>query len=69
MRLGYEKCLFIVVGFNKMDVTDEKSKQELSKLTPPDIVNKAKTVTSADCYQKNQNSFVPYEKFYYLFMI
>jgi hypothetical protein len=27
-----------------MDVSDEESDEELSMLTPPDIVNKAKTV-------------------------
>jgi hypothetical protein len=54
MRLGYEKCLlFNVVRFNKMDVSDEESVQELSKLTPPDIVNKAKTVTTADLLPEN----------------
>jgi hypothetical protein len=31
-----------------MDVSDEESEQELSKLTPTDIVNKAKTLTTAD---------------------
>jgi hypothetical protein len=31
-----------------MDVSNEESEQELSKLRPPDIVNKAKTVTTAD---------------------
>jgi ribosomal protein S19E (S16A) len=49
MRLGYEKCLlFSVVRLNKMDVSDKESKQELSKLTPPDNVNEVKTVTTAD---------------------
>jgi hypothetical protein len=52
-RLGYEKCLlfglsFSVVQFNKIDVSDEESDQELSILTPPDIVNKAKTVKTVD---------------------
>jgi hypothetical protein len=45
MRLGYEKCLlFSVVQLNKSDVYDEESVQELSILTPPDIVNKAVTI-------------------------
>jgi hypothetical protein len=56
MRLGYEECLLfsvVVVRFgNKMDVSDEESEQELSKLRPPDTVNKAKTVTTADLLPK-----------------
>jgi hypothetical protein len=36
------------VQFIKTDVSDEESDKELSILTPPDIVNKAKTVKTAD---------------------
>jgi hypothetical protein len=69
MRLGYKKCLlFNIVRFNKIDVSGEKSEQELSKLTQPDIVNKAKTVTTADLLSEKSKRFVPYVKFYDLFM-
>jgi hypothetical protein len=44
-----------------MDVSDEESEHELSKLMPPDIVNKAKTVTTAS---RKIKTVVPYEKCY-----
>jgi hypothetical protein len=40
--------LFGVVQFNKTDVSDGESDQELTIATPPIIVNKAKTVTTAN---------------------
>jgi hypothetical protein len=38
----------LVFQFNKMDVSDEESGQELSILTQPDIVNRARNVTTVD---------------------
>jgi hypothetical protein len=67
VRLGYEKCLlFSVVRFNIIDVSHEVSEQELSKPTPPDMVNKAKTVTTAD-NQKNQNSCTLWEIIWFVY--
>jgi hypothetical protein len=58
MRLGYESaCCFVfsVVQFNKMNVSDEESDQELSLLTPQDIINKAKTLKTADLLPEKSN--------------
>jgi hypothetical protein len=40
--------VLVAVQLIKMEVSDEESDKELSILMPPDIVNKAKTVTITD---------------------
>jgi hypothetical protein len=58
MRLSYESAcfsLFSVVQFNKMYVFDEESDQELSILTPQDIINKGKTLKTADLLTEKSN--------------
>jgi hypothetical protein len=47
-----------------MDVSDNESDQELSILTPPDIVNKAKTVKTAGLLQEKIKTVVSYENCY-----
>jgi hypothetical protein len=47
--------MFSVVQFNKMDVSDVESDQELSISTPQDIINKAKTLKTADLLPEKSN--------------
>jgi hypothetical protein len=54
--------MFSVVQFSKMDVSDEESDQEISISTPQNIINKAKTMKTADLLPEKIISVVPCEK-------